>query len=262
VPHSVAAFDVESPDTSEHVSFRDRRHAGLQLARRLGAYRERPATLVLGLPRGGVVPAFEIATALHLPLDVIISRKLGAPGNPEFAIGAIAEDGEAYLSPDGISLTRAGRRYIDEEVARQRAEIDRRRSWFRGGKPLALPERATVILVDDGVATGATVIAAIGALRRLKAGRIVLAIPVAPPDTVEVLRPLVEELVVLATPLMFWAVGAFYDDFRQVSDEEVADLLARGAETGGPTQPGPAGTKPEPNRKETENRKPKTGNRK
>lgn len=235
MPGSAAVSQGGSPDMSEHVSFRDRRDAGIQLARKLAAYRKRPATVVLGLPRGGVVTAFEIARALHLPLDVIISRKLGAPGNPEFAIGAIAEYGEPYLSPDGISLTEAKRRYIDAEVVRQRAEIDRRRTWFRSGKPLVLPEAATVILVDDGVATGATMIAAIGALRGLKVGRIVLAIPVAPPDTVEVLRPLVEELVVLATPLMFWAVGAFYDDFRQVSDEEVAELLARarGAEARG-----------------------------
>ena len=183
--------------------------------------------MVLGLPRGGVVPAAEIAEALELPLDVVISRKIGAPGNPEFAIGAVAEDGAPYLSAEGLAITGASRAYLDDEIARQRKEIARRRAWFRGGKPLVLPADATVILVDDGIATGATVIAAIGALRKLAVARIVLAIPVAPPDTVERLRALVDEVVVLATPAMFWAVGAFYENFTPVLDEEVRRLLAR-----------------------------------
>jgi putative phosphoribosyl transferase len=172
-----------------------------------------------------VVTAAEIAAGLDLPLDVIISRKIGAPGNPEFAIGAMAEGGEPYLSEEGLSVTDASRAYLDAEITRQRAEIARRQELFRNGKPLTLPEDATVILVDDGVATGATVIAAIHALRTQKVGCLVLAVPVAPPDTVAVLRQLVDELVVLSTPMMFWAVGAFYDDFAQVTDEEVCRLL-------------------------------------
>jgi putative phosphoribosyl transferase len=213
------------------VGFRDRREAGRRLVTRLQPYRDQPRTIVLGLPRGGVVPAAEIAAALGLPLDVIISRKLGAPGNPEFAIGAIAEGGEAYLNEEGLAATRASRRYLDQEIARQRSEIRQRQKRFRRGRALALPERATVILVDDGVATGSTVIAAIRALRQQHVQRLVLAIPVAPPDTVALLRGMVDELVVLATPMLFWAVGAFYGEFPQVSDEEVCELLATAAQT-------------------------------
>jgi putative phosphoribosyl transferase len=209
------------------LPFRDRREAGRLLVEPLRHYENRDRTVVLALPRGGIVPAAEIASALRLPLDVIISRKLGAPGNPELAIGAIAEGGAPYLNEEGVALTAASDAHIAQEVERQRAEIARRQQRFRGGRPLALPDRATAILVDDGVATGSTAIAAIRALRERGVDRIVFAIPVAPPDTAERLHTMVDELVVLATPLLFWAVGAFYDDFRQVSDDEVVDLLER-----------------------------------
>jgi predicted phosphoribosyltransferase len=182
--------------------------------------------VVLGLPRGGVVPAAEVASALRLPLDVIVSRKLGAPGNPELAIGAVAEGGVPYFGEEALTSTDASA-HVSKEVEHQRAEIARRQQLFRDGRPLSLPERATVILVDDGVATGSTAIAAIRALRQQGVGRIVFAIPVAPPDTAELLRGMVDDLVVLATPASFWAVGAFYEDFRQVSDDEVVQLLSR-----------------------------------
>lgn len=218
------------------IGFRDRREAGQRLAWRLQHYHRRPGTVVLGLPRGGVVPAAEIAVALELPLDVIISRKIGAPGNPEYAIGAVAEGGDAYLNEEGLAVTAASREYIAEETEHQRREIARRQDLFRSGRLLSLPDQATVILVDDGVATGSTVIAAVRALRQQAVARIVLAIPVAPPDTVDVLRGMVDELVVLATPMMFWAVGAFYDDFQQVTDEEVCDLLAQVAQSAAKTR--------------------------
>jgi len=221
---------MDRDDEIASVVFRDRREAGRRLAARLQRYRDRPRAMVLGLPRGGVVPAAEIAEALRLPLDVIISRKIGAPGNPEFAIGAIAEGGGAYLNEEGVALTAASREYVDQEIEHQRAEIARRQRLFRSGRALSLPDKAIVILVDDGVATGATVIAAIRALRERRLGRLVLAIAVAPPDTVRVLRDLVDELVVLSTPMMFWAVGAFYEDFQQVSDDEVCGLLRVQAE--------------------------------
>jgi predicted phosphoribosyltransferase/alpha-beta hydrolase superfamily lysophospholipase len=209
------------------LPFRDRCEAGRRLAERLRRYRERAATVVLALPRGGIVPAAEIASALRLPLDVIVSRKLGAPGNPELAIGALAEGGAPYFNEEGLAVTGASEAHLAQEVERQRAEIARRQRRFRDGRPLSLPERATVILIDDGVATGSTAIAAIRALREQGVGRIVFAVPVAPPDTVKTLRRMVDELVVLATPMLFWAVGAFYEDFRQVSDDEVVDLLKR-----------------------------------
>jgi len=224
------------------LPFRDRREAGRLLAARLRRYKERTQTVVLGLPRGGVVPAAEIASALRLPLDVIISRKLGAPGNPELAVGAIAEGGAPYFNPQALTFTDASKAHVAQEVEHQRAEIARRQQRFRDGRPLSLPERATIILVDDGVATGSTAIAAIRALRAQEISRLVFAIPVAPPDTVELLRGMVDELVVLATPMLFWAVGAFYEDFQQVSDDEVVQLLThartqgRGAEAQRPAQ--------------------------
>jgi len=216
------------------LPFGDRRAAGRLLAARLRRYREQARTVVLGLPRGGVVPAAEVASALRLPLDVIVSRKLGAPENPELAIGAIAEGGAPYLDPELVAVTGASRAHVAQEVERQRAEIARRQRRFRDGRPLTLPERATVILIDDGVATGATAIAAIRALRERGVERLVFAIPVAPPDTANVLRGMVDELVVLATPEPFGAVGVFYEDFRQVSDDEVSGLLrSAGAEPPG-----------------------------
>jgi putative phosphoribosyl transferase len=214
-------------DDEAPTRFRDRRDAGRRLAARLLRYRERPRAVVLGLPRGGVVPAAEVSEALRLPLDVVISRKIGAPGNPELALGAIAEGGEPYVNPEVAAMTGASKVYVAREVERQRAEITRRQQLFRGGASLELPARATVILVDDGVATGATVIAAIPALRRHRPERLVLAIPVAPPDTVRALREQVDELVVLAVPALFWAVGAHYEHFEQVSDDEVVAILAR-----------------------------------
>jgi predicted phosphoribosyltransferase len=224
------------------IPFRDRRDGGRQLVPRLARYRGRKGAIVLGLPRGGVVPAAEIARALQLPLDVLISRKIPAPGNPELAIGAIAEGGESWLNDDVVAATGATPEHLAIETARQRAEIMHRQKRFRGGRELVLPEHATVILVDDGVATGATVIAAIRALRSRPLERLVLAIPVAPTDTAETLGRMVDELVVLATPEPFWAVGYFYTDFRQVTDEEVADLLARARseETSATVHPAPA----------------------
>ena len=216
-------------EVARPVRFHDRGEAGRRLVERLRAYHGRPRTVVLGLPRGGVVPAAEIAAALELPLGVVIVRKLRAPGNPELAIGAVAEGGEFYLNEEGLAFTAASERYVSGEIEHQREEIVARQRRFRGGGSLVLPERATVILVDDGVATGSTVIAAIRALRRHGLERLVLAIPVAPPDTAAMLRGMVDELVVLATPESFGAVGTFYDEFPQVSDDEVAALLIRAA---------------------------------
>jgi predicted phosphoribosyltransferase len=223
------------------LPFPNRREAGRLLAERLRRYRGAARTVVLALPRGGIVPAAEIASALGLPLDVIIARKLGAPGNPELAIGAIAEGGAPYVNEEALAWVGADDAYLAREVERQRAEIVRRQRRLRNGRPLALPERSTVILVDDGIATGSTVIAAIRALRERGVGRLVCAIPVAPPDTAELLRGLVDELVILATPAPFGAVGAFYEDFRQVSDAEVVELLRRAGARGVGKGDGPPG---------------------
>ncbi len=207
--------------------FRDRRDAGRQLAARLEPYRERPGVVVLGLLRGGVVVAAEIARELALPLDVMICRKIGAPENPELAIGAVAEGGGAYLNEESLEATGASPSYVKSAIDRGQAEIARRQKLFRDGKPLSLPLETTTLVVDDGIATGATLMAAIRALRRSGVGRIVVAVPVAPSDTVDLLRPLVERVIVLWIPVSFSAVGVFYDDFTQVSDEEVLDVLAK-----------------------------------
>ena len=226
--------------TAGGVRFRDRAAAGRALAARLVAWRGVPGAVVLGLPRGGVVPAAEIALDLGLPLDVLISRKLRSPYNPELAIGALAEGGEIYVVASNRDATGATDDWLASEKAAQQAEIDKRRLLFRDGRPLDLPARATVILVDDGVATGSTVVAAIHALRRQGAVRIVLATPVAPADTAARLGALVDELVVLDTPEAFRSVGEFYEDFEQVSDDEVLALLenARHRQAAG-AAPGP-----------------------
>lgn len=218
------------------LPFADRRAAGRALAVALGDYRRCAQGVVLGMPRGGVVLAAEIALRLELPLDVVIAHKLGAPRNPEYAIGAVAEDGPAVLDRDAIAATGPSPAYVAEETARQRAAIVRRRLRFRGGRPLCVAPEAVVIVVDDGAATGATAFAAIDAVRALRPHRLVMALPVAPEDTARRLAARVDELLVLATPVPFEAVGRFYRAFGQVSDDEVVTLLeAAGSQRTAPT---------------------------
>ncbi len=211
--------------------FANRQHAGQQLAEQLlHLTDEQPA--VLGLPRGGVVVAAQIAAHLSAPLDVLIVRKLGAPGQPELAIGAVTNGArpQQVLNQQVIRTLGVSRNYLDQEIARQLAEVKRRQDLYRGGRP-ALPLGArTVIVVDDGIATGATVRAGIAALRRGPLRRLVLAVPVAPAETANSLEPEVDELVCLQTPGVFTAVGAFYADFGQTTDEQVIDLLEKAAE--------------------------------
>jgi putative phosphoribosyl transferase len=208
--------------------FTNRREAGLRLAARLAHFEGEPL-LVLGLPRGGVVVAAEIARALRAPLDVLVVRKLGAPGQPELAAGAVTdgEDPQAIFNEQVIERHGISQEYLDEEMRRQLAEVHRRQTAYRGGRAAFPVEGRTVILVDDGIATGATVRAAIETLRRRRPGRLVLAVPVAPQDTVQMLEQHVDELVCLHAARAFTAVGAFYGDFRQITDEEVVVLLQR-----------------------------------
>ncbi len=205
--------------------FRDRQEAGRLLAQRLEDLRGDPSVVVLGVPRGGVVVAAEIARHLGAPLDVYITRKLGAPGNPELAIGAVAEDGTLVLDPETIAMLHVSEQYLEEERERQQAEIQRRALRYRGGRPPIPLEGKRVVLVDDGVATGRTLEAAIRALRQHPLKELILAVPVGPPSTIHRLRELVDRLEVLETPEFFWAVGMFYEDFHQVSDAEVERLL-------------------------------------
>jgi len=204
--------------------FRDRGEAGRLLARELERFRG-PDTVVLGVPRGGVIVAAEAARALCAPLDVIIARKIGAPSQPELAIGAVVSGGQRLLDEPAIRYLRVRPEYIDQETRHQLEEIERRLQLYRGDRPPVDVRGKTVIVVDDGIATGYTMRAALVGLRNQGAGRIVVAVPVAPPSTCEELRRLADEVVCLRTPEPFLAVGAWYEDFEQTTDEEVQQLL-------------------------------------
>jgi predicted phosphoribosyltransferase len=207
--------------------FRDRSDAGQQLAQKLTAYAHRPDVLVLALPRGGVPIGFEIAQALEAPLDVFVVRKLGVPGHEELAMGAIASGGIRVINDGVVRSLRIPNAKIDEAAAREQRELERRERAYRGDRPPPTVRGRTVILVDDGLATGSTMRAAVQALRQQAPRRIVVAVPVAAPDTCEEFRAKVDEVVCAATPEPFLAVGAWYDDFSQTSDEEVHELLER-----------------------------------
>lgn len=209
--------------------FMDRKDAGIRLAARLKKHKGEKDLLVLALPRGGVVTGFEIAKSLGAPMDVLIVRKIGFPGQPELAIGAVSETGAVVLNESIISSYGVSEDYVQKETSRQKEEISRRVRLYRKGKPISGLEGKTIILVDDGVATGATVKAAIMTLKKEKINRLVLALPVSPPDTADELKKMVDDFICLELPAYFGAVGAFYADFTQVSDEEVVEMLERSA---------------------------------
>ena len=212
------------------IIFQDRRQAGIALAQvlseELGEDLSAGDAIVLGLPRGGVPVAFEIAHALHLPLDVFVVRKLGVPGQEELALGAIAGGGMVVLQSDVIAAFSIQQETIDAVFARERLEIERREAAYRDGRPSALLDGRTVILVDDGLATGATMTAAVRALRPV-ARRVLVAVPVAALSTRDELRREADQVVCLETPEPFHAVGEFYRNFDQTSDAEVRALLAQ-----------------------------------
>ena len=205
--------------------FSNRVEAGRKLASALkGVGKD---AIVLAVPRGGVVVGFEVAHALHLPLDVIITRKIGAPGNPELAIGAVAEDGSYQLDDSLVDMLRVPKDYIKAEVSNQKAEIKRRLERYRGDAASPTLADREVILVDDGVATGSTLKAALRSLRKIGAKSVTVAVPVGPPDTIREFKREADRVVCLQTPEEFYAIGEFYDDFEQTSDEEVTELLRR-----------------------------------
>lgn len=207
--------------------FTDRADAGIKLADKLKEYKS-PNTIVLAIPRGGVMVGFEVARALDVPLDLVIPRKIGAPAEPELAIGAVAGSGEVrVLDSNLVRYLGVSQSYIDEEVERQVKEIERRSRLYRGDKPLPDVSQKTVIVVDDGIATGSTMMAAVRWLKTRHPKKLVLAVPVAPPETVQKFIPEVDEIVVLETPQDFFAVGAWYRNFEQTTDDEVANLLKR-----------------------------------
>jgi putative phosphoribosyl transferase len=211
------------------LPFRDRAEAGRLLAEALSPYRGREDAVVLGLPRGGVVTAFEVARALDLPLDVIVVRKIGLPGREELAMGAVGPGGVRVLNRDVIGFHHVSHGTLERAVEREVAEIRRREREFRGDAPPLEVEGRTVLVVDDGAATGATIRAAVAALRRLRPARVVAALPVASTEAEFALEHEADEFVCLAVPEALVAVGAHYDEFPQTSDGEVRDLLRRAA---------------------------------
>lgn len=213
------------------LPFKDRIEAGRLLARELKPYAERPGALILALPRGGVPVAFEVAQALGIPLDLMVVRKLGLPGQEELAMGAVATGGIKVLNQALIQNLNISEAVLDSVVDKERKELERRERVYRGERPAPEINNRWIILVDDGLATGATMQAAVSALQQQKPAGIIVAIPVAPPDTVEKLRKEVDEVICLATPESFFAIGAWYEDFSQTSDEEVGGLLARAWQT-------------------------------
>ena len=190
--------------------FVNREEAGRVLAERLVAYRDDPNALILALPRGGVAVGYAVSQALHVPMDVFLTRKLGAPGDPEYAIGAVTETGSVYLNPHArevIDALSTSPGYLENEVRTQKEEIARRRILYRHGRPLPVLTDRTIVLVDDGIATGATFMATIQDLRSRRVGRLVAGIPVGPLDTLREIKPMVDELLVLMVPEPFFAVG-------------------------------------------------------
>jgi len=211
------------------TAFRDRTEAGRLLAERLGVYAGRPDVLVLALPRGGVPVAYEVAKALDAPLDVFVVRKLGVPGHEELAMGAIASGGVMALNDDLVQALHIPHRLIEAVAARELVELERRERVYRDDRPMPDVHGRTVILVDDGLATGSTMRAAVAGLRRLGPARIVVAVPTAVPSTCEEFRHEADECVCDITPEPFHAVGLWYEDFSQTTDDEVRDLLERSA---------------------------------
>ncbi len=205
--------------------FKDRKDAGIQLAERLKKYKDQKDVLVLALPRGGVLTGYEIAHFLNAPLDIIIVRKIGFPGQSEFGIGAISETGTLVMSESIMTTYGVLREYVENEIAIQKEEIKRRIELYRKGKKLPNLEGKIIIIVDDGIATGSTMEAAIKTLKEEKIHRLIVAVPVAPPAVADKFEAMVDEFICLETPAEFMAVGAFYRDFTQVSDNEVVELL-------------------------------------
>jgi putative phosphoribosyl transferase len=209
--------------------FSNRSDAGRLLAQYLTQYSGRDDVVVLGIPRGGVPVAFEVATKLHAPLDILLVRKIGAPEQKEFAIGAVASGGVRILNQELIEKLRIPREHLTIMIAAQEAELHRREQLYRGAAPHIPVRGKTVILVDDGIATGSSMLAALSALRSLAPARIVVATPVSARDAADQIEPLADEFICLLKPRNFFAIGEFYEDFAPTQDADVRTLLQRAA---------------------------------
>ncbi len=215
----------EEDEDLEVLPFSDRSEAGRVLANKLSAYADRDDVIVLGLPRGGVPVAASVAGALHVPLDVFVVCKLGTPWNSELAMGAVAEGGVQVLDLSLVKELCVSEKDIEEVAAVSRKELAQREELYRGGGPLVEFAGKTVVLVDDGIATGCSILAAVTAIRRRNAARIVVAVPVAPASGCSAVRMEADELISVAQPEMFLAVSQFYENFGEVSDQDVQHLL-------------------------------------
>lgn len=209
----------------EEVIFKDRREAGLRLSQLLHKYRGEDC-VVFGIPRGGVEIGYYVAQKLDCFLEVIIPRKIGAPLQPELAVGAVAEDGTIYIEEEVVELVGVSEEYIRSAADRELEVIKKRLKVYRGGREIPELSQYKAIVVDDGVATGATMIAALRFLRKKNCSRLVCAVPVAPPETIYKLKREADEVLSVATPTPFYAIGQFYQDFRQLTDEDVMYYLS------------------------------------
>jgi putative phosphoribosyl transferase len=218
--------------------FQNRAEAGHLLAQKLTAYAYRPDVLVLGLPRGGVPVAFEVASALQVPMDIWLVRKLGVPAQKELAMGAIATGGVRVLNQEVVHWLGISNAVIDQVAAQEQQELERRNQVYRGNRPAPDVRNRTIILVDDGLATGSTMRAAIASLRQQQPDRIVVAVPVAPPSVYKEFKNEADEIICLQTPELFHAIGVWYVDFSQTTDQEVRDFLEQ------PTQRAPSPGRP------------------
>jgi putative phosphoribosyl transferase len=219
----------EEDEDLEVLPFVDRAEAGCVLASKLSAHSSRDDVIVLGLPRGGVPVASAVAGALHIPLDVLVVSKLGTPWNKELAMGAIAEGGVQVLDLSIVKELCLSERDIEEVAASARKELQYQQELYRGGRPPLELARKTVILVDDGIATGCSILAATTAVRRRKAARVVVAVPVVPASGCHAVRMEADEVISVAEPDLFLAVSQWYQDFSQISDDDVRSLLDSGA---------------------------------
>ncbi len=208
--------------------FTDRHEAGRVLAQRMNAYKGKDKTIILGLARGGVVVASDLAKELHLPLNVVVPRKIGAPGNPEFAIGAILENGEGVFSQAVIKMLGVSPDYLAKEIEKEKARAHQRLALYRQATPLPDMKGYTVILVDDGIATGSTMLAAIKAMRKEQVAHVVVAVPVAATDSLRLVEDVADEVFCLHDNEHFMSVSLYYDNFGQTEDAEVIQLLKEG----------------------------------
>ena len=210
--------------------FANKVDAGKQLANTLKNFSDKDELIVLAIPRGGVVVGYEVARVLKVPLDIIIPRKIGAPNQPELAIGAVGQDGSVVLNKKVVAQLGVSRTYIEEERRRQELEIKRRLDKYRGRIPFPKLEGKKVIIVDDGVATGATLRAALAFVRKQKVKELIIALPIGPLSSIQEFKKEVDQVICLLTPESFFAIGDFYKDFSQTSDEDVITLLDRNRE--------------------------------